>query len=174
MTNNVESVSHPFAAAWGIIGILAVLLYATIRLASFAIEAVASGLNFLQWIVLIVNVAFMAWSEGYKGFQRSFSPRVAGRALYLYQNTTPLAVRLMAPFFCFGYFQATRRILILTWVGTLAIVLLVLAVNLLEQPWRGIIDAGVVMGLSWGILSMIVMTAKTFVGGIYLCSPEVP
>lgn len=174
MTNNVESVSHPFAAAWGIIGIVLVLAYATARLALFAIEAVASGLNLLQWIVLIANVAFMGWSEGYKGFQRSFSPRCAGRALYLYQNPTPLAVRLMAPFFCFGYFKATRRILILTWVGTLGIVLLVLAVHQLEQPWRGIIDAGVVLGLTWGIVSLIVMTVKTFAGGIYLCSPEVP
>jgi len=174
MTNNEDSVSHPFAAAWGVIGIMLVLVFAIVRLASFAIEAVAGGLDFLQWVVFILNVVFMGWSEGYRGFQLRFSPRVAGRALYLYQNPTPIGVRLLAPFFCFGYFMAARRALMFAWVGTFAIVILVLLVHQLGQPWRGIIDAGVVVGLTWGVASLLVMVQKTFATGRYLCSPEVP
>jgi len=35
------------------------------------------------------------------------------------------------------------------FAGTAAIVVLVLLVHRLEQPWRGIVDAGVVTGLTW-------------------------
>ena len=174
MRNIEESVSHPFAAAWGVIGIALVLLYAVVRLTSFAFEAVAGGLNLPQWVVFFINVAFMAWSEGYRGFQLRFSPRVAARALYLYQNPTSLGVRLLAPFFCFGYFRTTRRALMFAWFGTLAIIILVLLVHQLGQPWRGIIDAGVVVGLTWGVVSLLVMVQKTFAAGRYLSSPEVP
>jgi hypothetical protein len=174
MTNVEDSVSHPFAAAWGVIGFVLVLLYAIVRLASFAVEAVVGGMNLLQWIVLIVNVLFMAWSEGYKGFQLGFSPRVAARALYLYQNPTSFSTRLLAPFFCLGYFKATRRALIFAWFGTLAITIVVLLVQRLGQPWRGIIDAGVVVGLTWGLVSLLVVVQKTFAAGRYLCSPKIP
>jgi len=174
MTNVEDSVYHPFAAAWGVIGCVLVLLYAIVRLASFTIEAVLAGMNLLQWIILIVNVLFMAWSEGYKGFQLGFSPRVAARTLYLYRKSTSLRTRLLAPFFCVGYFKATRRALIFAWVGTLAIIILVLLVQRLSQPWRGIIDAGVVVGLTWGLVSLIVMVLKTFSAGRYLKSPKIP
>ena len=80
MTNTENAGSHPFAAAWGVIGLVLVLAYAVVRLASFAIEAMAGGLNLLQWLIFILNVAFMGWSEGYRGFQLRFSPRVAARA----------------------------------------------------------------------------------------------
>lgn len=174
MTNHVTTTFHPFAAAWGIVGIVLVLVYAIVRLAAFASEAIVGGLSLLEWAALIINVLFMAWSEGYRGFQLRFSPRVASRALYLYQNSTPLYVRVLGPFFCFGYFRASRRPLIFAWVGTLAIVVLVLLVNRLSQPWRGIIDAGVVVGLSWGVVSLISSTRKAFTAGDHLCSPEVP
>jgi hypothetical protein len=174
MTNHVTTTFHPFAAAWGIVGIILVLVYAVVRLAAYATEAIVAGLSLLEWFALIVNVVFMAWSEGYRGFQLRFSPRVASRALYLYQNSMPLYVRVLAPFFCFGYFRASRRPLIFAWVGTLAIVVLVLLVNQLSQPWRGIIDAGVVVGLTWGVVSLISSTRKAFAAGDHLCSPEVP
>jgi hypothetical protein len=174
MTNTEDTISHPIAAAWGVIGVALVILYPILSLYSYAIEAVLGGMDVLQWIVFVANVVFMAWSEGYRGFQLRFSPRVASRALYLYQNSTSLGTRLLAPFFCVGYFKASRRSMTLAWVGTLAIIILVLLVNQLSQPWRGIIDAGVVVGLTWGLASLLVMLQKTFATGRYLCSPEVP
>ena len=173
MTNIEDSVSHPFAAAWGVIGVALILLYPLSRLTSYAIEAVVDGMTALQWSAFVINVLFMAWSEGYRGFQLRFCPRVAARALYLYQNSTSLGVRLLAPFFCLGYFSATRRQQMIAWLGTLAIIILVLLVHQLDQPWRGIIDAGVVVGLTWGLVSLFAMVRKTFVAGSYLCSPEI-
>ena len=40
--------------------------------------------------------------------------------------------------------------------------LLILAVSRLDQPWRGIIDAGVVVGLAWGLMTLWIFTARAF------------
>ena len=160
-------------AVWGVLGTSAVLIFAIYRLARYAFEAITSGLNVPEWVVLLVNVILMAWFEGYRGFQGRFSPRLASRAFYLYEHPTPVRV-LLAPFFVVGYFQATRATMMIAWIGTLAIVLLVLLVHQLGQPWRGIIDAGVVVGLSWGLITVWVSAIQTFRGAAYRGSPEVP
>ena len=59
-------------------------------------------------------------------------------------------------------------------IGTVVIIILVLLVQMIPQPWRGIIDAGVVVGLSWGVLSLWYLIFRTFKTGLYPCSPEVP
>jgi hypothetical protein len=156
-----------------VIGVMAIVLYAIVRLAAHVIGALAVGLDVLQWLALMVNVVFLAWSEGYRGFQLKFSPRVAARALYLWRTPTPLITRLVAPLFCIGYFDASRRTKTVAWAGTTGIVILVLLVHRLDQPWRGIVDAGVVVGLSWGLTSLVVMAVATFRVGEYLVSPEV-
>jgi hypothetical protein len=152
---------------------MALLLFALARLTPIAWEAVAGELDSLQWSVLVINVLFMAWSEGYKGFQQRFSPRVAARVLYLYRNPLPIHVLLLAPLFCCGYFGAGRRTGLTLWLGTTAIVSLVLIVHRLDQPWRGIVDAGVVIGLTWGLVSFIAYVFRTFRTGHYFRSPNV-
>lgn len=161
------------AAAWGASGVAAVCMFAVWRLAQYVFDAFQMPFTMQQWLLLGVNVIFMAWSEGYRGFQMRFSPRVAARALYLYRVPTSWWIRALAPVFCFGYFGATRRVLSITWGLTAAIVLLVLLVHRLDQPWRGIIDAGVVVGLSWGVVSLLTCYIKAFAGGDYPVSPEV-
>ena len=54
------------------------------------------------------------------------------------------------------------------------IVSLVIAVRWLEQPWRGIVDAGVVVGLSWGLVSMAAFTLRALTDPGYPYGPEVP
>lgn len=163
-----------FAAVWGAAGGVAICAFAVWRLAPIAAEAFETRLTVLQWAVLVGNVLFMAWSEGYRGFQKKFAPRVAARALYLYRSAEPLWVRMLAPFFCFGYFRAARRTRLIAWWATVGIVILVVLVNQLRQPWRGIIDAGVVVGLTWGITALLVNYAKACLTGDYPASPEVP
>ena len=51
---------------------------------------------------------------------------------------------------------------------------LLLQVQQIEQPWRGIIDGGVVVGLTWGLLSLWVILLRTFLAGHYQQSPDVP
>lgn len=161
------------AAAWAIVGWSAVLAFAIVRLSRIAAEALAGELTPPQVALLLANTALMAWAEGYRGFQRKFSPRAAARVLYLRRHADR-RLALLAPFFCIGYFRASPRILRLTWTGTVLIVLLIIAVHQMPQPWRGIVDAGVVLGLSWGLVSFLVMSGRALTTGVYPVPPEVP
>jgi hypothetical protein len=167
------SVAGLVGAVWGVAGFSLILLDAINRLARIALHALEAGLSDSQWLILAVVIAFMAYTEGYRGFQKSFSPRTAARAYYLYRHPEPLAV-LLAPFFCMGFFRATRRPLLVAWLGTCVIILLVLVLHSMPQPWRGIVDAGVVVGLSWGLVSFLLATGRAFATGVYPLSPEVP
>jgi hypothetical protein len=160
-------------AVWGLLGVLLLLTSATYRLAPLAIEAFSYELSLLHWVSLVVVVFGMAYAEGYRGFQQGFSPRVAARAKYLKEHPRPLHV-VLAPFFCMGYFHATRRRQITSISLTLGIIILVLLVRLIDQPWRGIIDAGVVVGLAWGIITVAVFGLLAFLSESYDSSPEVP
>jgi len=162
-----------FGAVWGIAGIAALLAYAAWRLAGVAAAAWNHDLYLYHWLVLAAHVAFMAWSEGYRGFQQSFSPRIVARAKYLIAHPR-LAHVLLAPLFCMGYFRATRRRMISVYALTVFIVLLIIAVRWLPQPWRGIVDAGVVVGLSWGLISIGAFILKALTADDYPYAPEVP
>ena len=171
--DNRISIAGLLGATWGVTGFSLILLDAINRLSRIALHALDSGLTGVQWLVLAAVVALMAYTEGYRGFQKSFSPRTAARAYYLYRNPEPLAV-ILAPLFCMGFFRATRRPLLVAWVGTCIIVTLVVVLHSAPQPWRGMVDAGVVVGLSWGLLSFLLATGRVFVTGTYPVSPEVP
>ena len=104
---------------------------------------------------------FMAWSEGWRGFQLRFSPRVAERAMLI--RAAPTASRVIfAPLFAAGFFGGSRREQIGACVGTVAIIVLVIVVHHLDQPWRGILDAGVVAGLTWGVVATLALSAKAW------------
>jgi hypothetical protein len=142
------------AAIWGVGGVVALLVQAIHRLVPFALEPLEDGtMTPPQWACYVGFAAFNAYAEGYRGFQRSFSPRVVARAFHLARHPRPLSVAL-APVYCMAMFHARRRRLIAAWLLLALIVLVVIGVRHLSQPWRGIIDAGVVIGLAWGTLSL--------------------
>lgn len=138
---------------WGLGGVLLLLGQAIARLAPLAVEGLSTPLAGWQWGITFVWVVGMAWSEGYKGFQRAFSPRVVGRAFHLARNPRPLHV-LLAPLYCMGLVHATRRRAIASWILLATMATLVVLVRQLPQPWRGIVDAGVVVGLVWGVVAI--------------------
>lgn len=138
---------------WGIVGVLLLLSFALYRLAPMAFELVEIELSALHWAALVFSVLYMAYAEGYKGFHKGFAPRVVVRASYLKNNPTPLHI-LLAPLFCMGYIHATRKRQLLSIGLTLMIICFVFLARTLAQPWRGILDAGVVVGLGIGILSI--------------------
>ncbi|MCP4489085.1 MAG: hypothetical protein GY820_17495 [Gammaproteobacteria bacterium] len=160
-------------ALWGVAGVCLLLSFAVYRLAYVAIDAFSFPLQWHHWLVFFGNIIFMAHSEGYKGFQKGFSPRVAARARYLKYNPRPLHL-LAAPLFCMGYFFTTRRRLIIAYTLTLGIVILVIVFHQLSQPWRGILDAGVVVGLSWGIASLIWYSIQALGSVEFEASAEIP
>ncbi|MFT4814599.1 MAG: hypothetical protein ACI80L_000051 [Pseudohongiellaceae bacterium] len=139
--------------AWGIGGVLLLLIFAIFRLAPIALELENSSMSQLHWLALAFSVIYMAYAEGYKGFHLGFAPRVVVRARYLANNPRPLHV-LLAPLFCMGYIYATRKRQILSFALTTMIICFVLIARSMPQPWRGIVDAGVVVGLVLGVLSI--------------------
>ena len=139
--------------AWGIGGVLFLLIFAIFRLAPMALELERSAMSEVHWLALIFSVIYMAYAEGYKGFHLGFAPRVVVRARYLANNPRPLHL-LLAPLFCMGYIYATRKRQILSFALTTMIICFVLIARSMPQPWRGIVDAGVVVGLGLGVLSI--------------------
>ncbi len=131
-------------------------------------------LSLLHWAALVFSMLYMAYAEGYKGFHQGFAPRVVIRADYLRQNPRVLHV-LLAPIFCMGYIYATRRRKLLSYGLSLMIVSFVLVARMLPQPWRGIVDAGVVTGLAIGIGSiMYFLIVIMFKPERLVASAEVP
>jgi len=157
------------AAAWAIGGVVLLLSSAVWRLAPLALEALSEPLTWVHWAFLVPWVFFMAYSEGYRGFQKGFSPRVVVRAWSLLRRPRAHHV-LLAPAIAMGWMYATRKRLIVSWSLTVGIVGLVLLVRLLPQPWRGLVDGGVVLGLGWGLAAIAVYAAAALAGR----PPDVP
>ncbi len=163
------------AAVWGVVGVLVILGQAIHRLTLIAIDAF-EGSVFLwyHWVALVACILFMCYSEGYKGFQLKFSPRVVSRARYLSGHAT-LLQGILAPFFCMGFFHATRKRMITTWVLVTVMVGLVILVKVFTHgAWRGIIDVGVVLGLLWGAVSILVFSAQVLAGRPFDYPPDLP
>ena len=156
------------------VGVSALLLRAIIGLSPRAREAIESGLSTWQWIALVGFALFMLVAEGYRGFQKKFSPRTAARVKYLRDHPTLLRV-LLAPIFSMGFFHANRKTKLTAYILTTGIIILVVTVTFFcPDPWRGIIDFGVVLGLSWGLVSFWIFTIKALTNNNYAHSPETP
>lgn len=142
-------------ATWGVALVVLLLAQAVARLLPYAIEPWRDGsMSVGQQALYVGFVIFNAYAEGYRGFQKRFSPRVVGRAFHLGEHPRPLHVLLALPF-CMSLFHAQRRQRIVGWTFVIVLVLVIALVRQLPQPWRGIIDGGVVVGLGWGIGSVV-------------------
>lgn len=161
-------------AVWGIAGIALVLVDALWRLVPLAVAPLRSGeLTKVQSLLYAAWVLFTAYAEGYRGFQLRFAPSCAARALNLahaqsQSQSQPMARSpsllnaILAPAYCMGLFSAPRRRLLTSWLLVVGITWLVLLVKLLPQPWRGVVDGGVVVGLSWGLVAVLASAVSTF------------
>ena len=161
------------AASWGLLGFLALLCFAIYRLSAIALDAIADGLAWHHWMVLVIFAVVMAYYEGLKGFQRGYSPRFVSRVAFLFSHPTGPRI-VLAPLFCMGFFDAPRRRRITAVVLTLTIVMLVFLFSQLPQPWRGVLDAGVVVGLTWGVVATVWLAVRVLVNPVCRVDPEVP
>lgn len=159
--------------AWGVLGVVALLASSLWRLGPLAWEAIESGLSTVQWAVLAVWVVVSAHAEGYRGFHRRFSPRVVARALYLGAHPH-LVWGLLAPIYCMSLVHASRRGKIVARTLVVAIVGLVILIRALAQPWRGVIDAGVVVGIGLGLASMLGFAVAALAGRPPAIDPDLP
>jgi hypothetical protein len=162
------------AASWGVCGVLLLLVQAISRLGALALQAHQMRLTAFQIGLSVVWVAVNAYAEGYRAFQRRFSPRVVVRALHLARNPSPLRVAL-APLYCMAFFEATRRAKTIAWGTTVMVLCFILLLRQVPQPWRGIVDGGVVIALSWGALAILVMFLRAVLfGKVPPVSAELP
>ncbi|CAN0420781.1 unnamed protein product [Hapterophycus canaliculatus] len=130
----------------------------------------------------------MAYAEGFKGFQKKFSPLVVKRALTLdarggppagvgegqRRRPGPLRLLLAGPY-SMGLFHATKKRRVVSWGLTTGVLCLVQVVKRLPYPWRSIVDAGVVVGLSYGTMSICAIWAKAlFFGQAPAIDPALP
>jgi hypothetical protein len=140
---------------WAVGGVLLLLSQAIFRLSQVAWEALATfELTQAQIAITAAWALASSYMEGYRGFQLRFVPRVLARAHYLAQNPGAAPV-LLAPLYAMAFFRAKTRAKVAAWGISLLVLAAILIVRNLPQPWRGIIDVGVVVGLSWGVVCMV-------------------
>lgn len=161
-------------ATWGVGGVALLLGEAVWRLSETVVTILrregltpAEGVAFAGWVVLIVYI------EGYRAFQKRFSPRVVARALHLADHPRPLHVAL-APLYCMALIHAPRRRLITSWLLVAGIVGIILLVRALPPVYRAIIDGGVVCALAWGTAVMVVFFGRALAGAPMPVPPDLP
>lgn len=149
-------------AVWGVVGVSLILGQAIVRLLPHALDPWrGAGMTGVQ-TGLYLTWALLNWyAEGVRGFQQRFCPRVVTRATELSRQANWVGAAL-APAYCMGLIQAPRRRLITSWSLVLVLVAVVWLVRRIEQPWRGIIDGGVVIGLLWGVGALWVLFARAW------------
>lgn len=155
---------------WAVLGFTMLLFQALYRLYPMVQTMLDKHpLQWWHWTLIVLWMSFMGYTEGYKGFQKAFSPRFAARARWLKYYPGGVLRTLFAPFFCMGFFGATKKRKIVAWVLNIGIVCLILVIRQLTQPWRGIVDTGVLLGLSWGLISVWFFCFQTLIqdkGGV--------
>jgi hypothetical protein len=159
--------------AWGTGGVLAVLLQAIVRIAPLAGEALDGELTGVQRAVAVIWTVFMLYTESWRGFHQRFSPRVVVRSLAIAAEPRPLLV-LLAPVVVMGLAHATPRRMLASWLLVIGIVAIVVAMQAVPQPWRGIVDLGVVLGLAAGAASLVYHAGCAVVGRPPAVAAEFP
>ncbi len=173
--------------------------------------------GWIHLIGLLISLASLMFAEGYRCFQKAFSPLLAKRCfefsrcdlldtwmvsvvyrrLYMSEYDTSLIEGstdvvssgsrafvlkrliskktvfsdafivvarvvdfILSPFIAAGMLAATYRRLVVSWGVVIGVVILIIITVNLPSPWRQIVDAGVVGGLSWGTVFVVVWTAR--------------
>eukprot|EP00560_Eucampia_antarctica_P006821 CAMPEP_0197828944 /NCGR_PEP_ID=MMETSP1437-20131217/5436_1 /TAXON_ID=49252 ORGANISM="Eucampia antarctica, Strain CCMP1452" /NCGR_SAMPLE_ID=MMETSP1437 /ASSEMBLY_ACC=CAM_ASM_001096 /LENGTH=203 /DNA_ID=CAMNT_0043430371 /DNA_START=258 /DNA_END=869 /DNA_ORIENTATION=+ len=157
-----RSLTNVVASLWSVTGVMMILLKSVKRIAPIAMEPFQGGtfapLTPFQLGSYTAMCLWFAYVEGYKGFQTKFSPLVVARSFTLYgagkNANTPIHHVLLGPFYAMGLFHSTKKRKIISWSVTIGVAMIVALVKKLPYPWRNIVDAGVVVGLTWGTCSI--------------------
>ena len=143
-------------------GVIAIFSSAIYRLYPHVHESISYEFSILNWIVLTAYLLIMIIGKGYFALHRGFVPRVISRSELLIENGNLFDI-LLAPLYCMGFFKAPRKRMIISYVMISFIVTFIVSASKISQPWRGIIDLGVVIGLSLGILSLLFLGLKKLI-----------
>ena len=149
-----DSLKSKLIATFGVVWVSVLLLRAIARLTHNALvpitqDMLTPGLA----AIYAVWMVFQGYAEGYRGFQLRFCPRVIARAVHLGRHHRLLHVLLAGPF-CLTLFHAPWRKLLARYIFLTLLITLIVLVRQLPQPYLGIIDGGVVLGLAWGVAAL--------------------
>jgi hypothetical protein len=147
-------------ALWGVVGVTAILVEAEVRLFILAWKGTAEHFEGPVAAAALAWCALNAWLEGYRGFQKRFVPQAIARAWSIAPDS--MAETLLAPVKVLGLWRTERKVMQRAWLLVLGITALVLIVRHLAQPWRGVVDAGVVAGLLWGTVALWVQFVRSW------------
>lgn len=166
-----RKIVNSVASLWAAGGVIMILGKSIKRILPIALEPFNGASNPLSTFQLGSYIGMCLWFayvEGFKGFQLKFSPLVVARAQTLkpFQKGSPIHHTILGPFYAMGLFHATKKRKIISWSVTIGVAFIVAAVKRLPYPWRNIIDAGVIVGLSWGSLSIAIQWLKAAILGI--------
>ena len=64
--------------------------------------------------------------------------------------------------------------MMVSWGLTIAIIMFILIIRTFSQPLRGLIDMGVVLGLTYGVITLLFYSWKAFTDDDYNHPPELP
>jgi hypothetical protein len=163
-TNNQIFIKNLFTL-WGVLQVFSILGNAIKRILPIAIEPFKNkDMNIYQCTAYLLFSIFMGYTEGYKGFQCKLSPLVVKRASLLYENKSILTFLFSGPY-SMGLFNASKKRLIVSWGISLGVMGLTFLVKKLPYPYRSIIDGGVVVGLTWGLVSIGLQFIKSIYSG---------
>lgn len=160
---------------WGVLGVMLLLSSGVWRVFPHAVEPLRAdvGMSAFHATLYVACIVFNAYTEGYKAFQLVITPRVLARAQWLTDNPDRVHP-LLAPVFVGGFFGMQRRALIVRYVVLVVIVGVIIGMKFMPQPWRGIIDAGVVVGLGWGVVAMGIGLLRMVGGRMPEADPQLP
>lgn len=160
-----KNVAKNVLGIWGIIQVVSVMANAVKRLIPIALQPFKQNdLQPSHWVLYVAWCLIMAYTEGYKAFQLKFAPMVVSRAFDLVNNPSIFNYLLAGPY-SMGMFNASKKRMIVSWAVMAGVFSLVKIVKFLPYPYRSIVDGGVVVGLSYGTLSIIMLSVKALFGG---------
>ena len=147
------SVRGRLAEGWALLGVSFVFLKSAMQLGVRGVVTMLSGMTTGEWMAFIVITALFVYGEGVRALQMKYMPYVLRRIAQLPGESA--VNQILAPLYAFSLIGAERRVLVKAWAGTAAIVAAVIIVRQFSEPWRGIVDFGVAMALTWGLIALL-------------------
>lgn len=159
---------------WGVLQVVSIVGNAIRRVLPIAMQPFEEdNLKPFEWALYVTWSFYMIYMEGYKAFQCKFSPLVAKRAFKLVDRASPLNVIFAGPY-SMGMMDSTKKRKYISWGVTAGVFGLVKVVKMLPYPYRSIVDAGVVAGLSYGTVSILYFAGKALLGFPIEIDPDFP
>lgn len=145
------------ARAWALAGLVLLLGRASVSLLLKGYREILSPplLSPLEWASFAAIVVLFVWGEGWMALHRRWAPRVAARIRALNEDSGTASL-LLAPVYALGLTGGPRRTMVRSWAGVAAIVVAVVVVRQLAQPWQGMVKLSVAGALAVGVASLAV------------------